>query len=421
MKQILAHNCKQRKLSIKLPTQWLKTLKKVDAAVQKTDKEISKSAKAVKKALIGEQKAAERASAAIIRAKKKETDAFNKAAAKRGRSFGQTGIQLQQFVGQVQGGQNALLAFSQQAADIGIVSGFAMTGVIVGIAASLVGILLPALFKTNEALKDFKFNVEDAAKELDKLNELSKAQVSVALKNTSKSMDDLSKATEDAGKAIAVINQQLDSGNKINVRITKTGRAVIETTKLTKEETKKLKEELAQEQANLDKINQEYKKQSDLLVKLSENKAGLNKETIEQKEAIKELSKSLEGQIIALRDGEEAALRFATAQQLGLKVGEQIPANIEEQISALFRLKKAQEDTREEDASKKKASSFATGVTKRGQDPEEKLQADLDQLIRDEALISVTEFELAKTSIEKQQSDLRKKNKSQGRSRLFSS
>ena len=40
-----------------------------------------------------------------------------------GRGAGQAGIQIQQFVGQVQGGQSAMLALSQQGADLGIVLG----------------------------------------------------------------------------------------------------------------------------------------------------------------------------------------------------------------------------------------------------------------------------------------------------------
>ena len=53
-----------------------------------------------------------------------------------GRSAGQAGIQFQQFVGQVQGGVNPLVAFSQQAADLGIVLGAPLLGAITGIAAA---------------------------------------------------------------------------------------------------------------------------------------------------------------------------------------------------------------------------------------------------------------------------------------------
>lgn len=70
-----------------------------------------------------------------------------------GRGAGQAGIQLQQFIGQVQGGQSAMLALSQQSADLGFVLGAPLLGAIVGIGASLAGMLLPNLFKTEDALE----------------------------------------------------------------------------------------------------------------------------------------------------------------------------------------------------------------------------------------------------------------------------
>ena len=54
-----------------------------------------------------------------------------------GRSAGQAGIQIQQFVGQIQGGQSALLALSQQSADLGFVLGAPLVGAVVGIGASI--------------------------------------------------------------------------------------------------------------------------------------------------------------------------------------------------------------------------------------------------------------------------------------------
>lgn len=53
-----------------------------------------------------------------------------------GRSAGQAGIQVQQFVGQVSGGQNAMLALSQQSADLGIVLGAPLIGVATSFAAT---------------------------------------------------------------------------------------------------------------------------------------------------------------------------------------------------------------------------------------------------------------------------------------------
>lgn len=71
-----------------------------------------------------------------------------------GRNAGQAGIQVQQFIGQIQGGQSAMLALSQQSADLGFVLGAPLLGAVVGISASLVGMLIPDLTKTTTSLED---------------------------------------------------------------------------------------------------------------------------------------------------------------------------------------------------------------------------------------------------------------------------
>ena len=356
-----------------------KDFNKVDVASKKMNTQMTKTSKAVKTGM-----------------------------ANMGRGAGQAGIQFQQFIGQVQGGQSVMLALSQQSADLGFVLGAPLLGAVVGITASLAGMAI-AFLMSGEATKDFTFDVNEASEALESLNDLSKAQVAVALKKTSDSMDSLSKEAKKAGDAVSAINQTLDAGTKRQAILNKTGAVFIENIKLTKKETKELTEDLAEEQANLDLINQKMKEQSDLLVKLSGNKDGFSKETNKQQRAIDKLLSSVKSQTIALSEGEEAAFRFATAQQLSLKTGEMLPANIDAQITALFKLKAAQDEIVKDKAASKKAGAFATGIAKRGLSPEAKLQADMEQLVRDQALISLTEFEIAKTSIEQQQSDLRKK------------
>lgn len=84
-----------------------------------------------------------------------------------GRSAGQVGIQVQQLVGQVQGGQNVFQAFSAQAADIGIVMGAPLLGVLAAFGGAIAGTLLPSLFNAESAT-----NALDTAMEL--LNETAK-------------------------------------------------------------------------------------------------------------------------------------------------------------------------------------------------------------------------------------------------------
>ena len=53
----------------------------------------------------------------------KTSKAVNAGMAGMGRSAGQAGVQIQQLVGQIQGGQNVMQAFAAQSADLGIVLG----------------------------------------------------------------------------------------------------------------------------------------------------------------------------------------------------------------------------------------------------------------------------------------------------------
>ncbi len=84
----------------------------------------------------------------------------NKALGTIGKSAGQAGIQVQQFVGQVQMGTSPLVAFSQQAADLGIVLGLPLLGAITGIAASIGTVLLPSLFDAEDATDKLKETLE---------------------------------------------------------------------------------------------------------------------------------------------------------------------------------------------------------------------------------------------------------------------
>jgi len=91
----------------------------------------------------------------------KTAKAVNKGIGGMGRTAGQAGIQMQQFIGQVQGGQNVMLALSSQAADLGFVLGAPLVGAVVGIAASLGGMLLPALMNGKTGLENVQKAVEN--------------------------------------------------------------------------------------------------------------------------------------------------------------------------------------------------------------------------------------------------------------------
>lgn len=71
-----------------------------------------------------------------------------------GSSAGRAGVQIQQLVGQVQGGTNPMLALSQQAADLGIVLGAPLVGTIAALGASLAMVLIPNLNETKQSFSD---------------------------------------------------------------------------------------------------------------------------------------------------------------------------------------------------------------------------------------------------------------------------
>jgi len=91
-----------------------------------------------------------------------------------GRQAGQAGIQIQQFVGQVQGGVSPLVALSQQATDLGFVLGFPLLGAVVGIAAAVGGPLISSFINAGESSDDLKKKLDDLQKALQDLDAESK-------------------------------------------------------------------------------------------------------------------------------------------------------------------------------------------------------------------------------------------------------
>lgn len=85
----------------------------------------------------------------------------NEALGNFGRSAGQAGIQIQQFVGQVQGGVSPLVALSQQATDLGFVLGFPLLGAVVGIAAAIGGPLISSFIDATDKADEFKKKLEE--------------------------------------------------------------------------------------------------------------------------------------------------------------------------------------------------------------------------------------------------------------------
>lgn len=138
----------------------------------------------------------------------KTSKAVNSGLSSVGRSAGQAGIQIQQFIGQIQGGQSAMLALSQQSADLGFVLGAPLLGAVVGIGASLVGMLLPTLFDSSDALE----KVEKATERVRAALTLSSDGIS----DYSDSMKILSQVSEQLAR-IKLANLIADQANAMKI------------------------------------------------------------------------------------------------------------------------------------------------------------------------------------------------------------
>ena len=94
-----------------------------------------------------------------------------------GRTAGQAGIQVQQLVGQIQGGTNPMLALSQQAADLGFVLGAPLVGAIVALGASLAMNLIPNLFETAQTAKDLSKEIDELRARTGQLTDAQRALI----------------------------------------------------------------------------------------------------------------------------------------------------------------------------------------------------------------------------------------------------
>lgn len=123
-----------------------------------------------------------------------------------GRNAGQAGIQVQQFVGQIQGGQDAMLALSAQAADLGIVLGAPLIGSIVGIAAAFGGALIPSLSTGSDELE----RLIEKLDELEDKSGISVNQTKLLIQEKQKEAKAIGESTAAVAEQIITLQRQLD-------------------------------------------------------------------------------------------------------------------------------------------------------------------------------------------------------------------
>ena len=355
------------------------SLKKLDAQTSKTEKNLGK----LKPAAAG----------------------VNKAIGGMGRKAGQAGIQLQQFIGQIQGGQNAMLALSAQSADLGFVLGAPLVGAIVGISASLVGILIPALFKSGESTEDLTKKI----KELVKASTLTAAQSKFLVNQTDDEIEANKKLTKEAEERILktkAIIQAYDNLKKRQKDGNKLTEAEVDFLRLQAPLQDKLNKQVIEEAAARDTLKNEL---DDLTKKRKIYNLATKKSAEDQKNetdnakrftaVVEQLENAL---AVASRESagltdeaKELNAEFKAEKLLG---GEATKEQIAEVAKLLNEVAEAQGDVKE----RTKAITTTEAIIKRGETPEDRLQTerDLIESFREKGLIDAQQYQDALTQID---------------------
>lgn len=271
-------------------------------------------------------------------------------------NLGQAGIQVQQFVGQLQGGQSAMVALAQQSADLGIVLGAPLIGVVVSLAAVLAGTLAPAVFgsvsnieKLEKAIENTKaimtlgkngiIEYTDEMKRLETASEnLAKIKIALAITQNTKALKESRKEfinlradlfgfqedSSEAAKRLTGLTDKTQDVLGLAQALQSFSNAVTDEDKL-----KQLSaaEEILLNMRNdkgefptkdLSEFAQEFFTLSDATRQaIMNNKAlkgavdELNTSAGDSEEKFKQLRVGLKEQTIALRDGERSAFKYA--------------------------------------------------------------------------------------------------------------
>lgn len=262
-----------------------------------------------------------------------------------GRSAGQAGIQLQQFVGQVQGGQSAMLALSQQGADLGIVMGAPLIGAVVGIGASLVGFLIPHLISAST-------NTEELVEKIKSLEEATKrtaAQNRVLANTNEAETAALSKRNQELFKLIKK-EEELQDVRKSAGTGNDTGQFAVPRSA----EANQLRYAKAIEESRLklDAYRGELDTNNQSIIALSKNTAELNTQT---SETAKALQQQIAITAAELEGGQDAARRLSLALKLGYENAALLPQTLKDSLTELEAMEtkaKQNAETEREEAQK---------------------------------------------------------------------
>lgn len=222
-----------------------------------------------------------------------------------GKKAGAAGIQIQQLVGQIQGGQNVFNALSAQAADLGIVLGAPLVGAVAGLGAAFAGILLPSLFDTEDKTQD----LIDKLKELSRTQVLSSEEARVLARAEAEKAGETYASIKASEKKIKTDKEDLKSQERW---LKSYGRSNWERSRTSKKIGELIKS-IEQEEARLKGLNREYDKAKETQALYNSMIEGTAKQTGEQKEAVESLVLALESQANAIgKTNRELAIQEAT-------------------------------------------------------------------------------------------------------------
>ena len=302
----------------------------------------------------------------------KTAQGVSKATKGMSRNFGMAGVQVQQFVGQIQGGQSALLALSQQGADLGIVLGAAGLGSFIGIAATAFSFLLPILNDTKEEVED----LTDSLRELASQQQLTAEQAAILSEAEGRKVaESLTKRAE--------LTKRLADLEKLAAR----QRGAVSTAGRGTEEQERYAQGLRETQAEQNKLqvalvltNKAIEDGTKNIITYNNNIGDGAETSQKMQDRTDRVSESLTRQILALNESEKAAMEYATAQALNLKAGEKIPTTIQAQIDKLFELKQAQKDQAEQEKKNAEMARDMAAFRKKQQADQEKRTSTINNL-----------------------------------------
>jgi chromosome segregation ATPase len=266
-----------------------------------------------------------------------------------GKNAGMAGIQIQQFVGQIQGGQSALLALSQQGADLGFVLGRAGLGAAVGIAATALSFLIPALTGAEEETESLRERIKELGDEIT----LTANQIKYLGSQNSKEADKLSDSSVKAFDKIRQLREELEKMQSAGVGLDTGDFAV---PRSAEENQKRYADSIEETEEKIDKLLTTIDTNRQGIEKLAEDTTKLGEDTEKAGQSTRDHTTALQAQVIALESGAQAAEVYAATQAaVANGTEEQLPKVIE-LINRKYELKAAQEASTQ--AARDEAAAF---------------------------------------------------------------